>query len=137
MNHTRLWIAAAIIAIVLVSGFILSAPHTRDVSNTETLHDTTVSAPSVTLRDVFKKGVHTITGSVNVPNTCATVTAQATLLGDASSTKNILVALATSEDTGVCLQLPSQMDFSTTISAPSYLPITATVNGSIATTTIL
>lgn len=136
MNYKRLWIAAAIIAFVLAAGFMLSVPHVRDFSGTSVPRAATASAPLVTLHDAFKKGIHTITGSLNAPNACAIVTAKAIFLNNASSTESILVALSMPEDAGVCLQLPTRVNFSATVSAPANLPLTATVNGSAATTTI-
>lgn len=134
MNHTRLWIAATIIAFLIVVGFVLSVPHTRDVVR-EPVSRSATTTPLVTLHDEFKKGLHTITGSVEAPNACTIVTARANLQGDASSIQSIQVALSMLADTNVCLQLSTHMDFSTTITAPAQIPITATVNGSAATTT--
>jgi len=136
MSHTRLWISAAIIAIVIFVGFVLSVPHTRDVAQTPT--DTEIkNTPAVTLHDVFKKGTHTITGSVEAPNACTEVTATVVAVGDASTTESVLINISMTKDTGVCLQLPTQKDFSTTIAAPAHVPLSATVNGEEATTTIL
>jgi len=136
MNHTRLLTAAVIIAIVVVIGFVLSVPHTRDVANTELSQQIVeTSVPTVSLRDTFKKGVHTISGSIAVPNICTEVTAEASLISDESGSENIRVALSLSEDTGICLQLPARVNFSTTLSAPANLPLSATVNGLLATTT--
>jgi len=136
MNHTRLWAAAAIIAAVLFLGFALSVPHTRDVAEAPTTAETT-NVPSVSLRDVFKKGTHTITGSIKAPNACTVVTATATAVGNASSTERIHIDISMAEDQGVCLQLPTTENFSTTIAAPANLPLRATVNGEEATTTML
>jgi hypothetical protein len=136
MNHTRLWAAAVIIALIVVISFMLSVPHTRDVVGTPT-NTLAESVPSITLHDVFKKGLHTITGSLEAPNACTTVTASAVFLNNSSSTERILIKLSVPEDSGVCLQLPTQVKFSTTISAPANLPISATVNGIEATTTVL
>ncbi|MCX6787535.1 MAG: hypothetical protein NTY93_03410 [Candidatus Kaiserbacteria bacterium] len=136
MNHTRLLSAAVIIALVIIVGFVLSVPHTRDSALTDLSQTKTANIPTVALHDVFKKGVHTITGSLNAPNACAAITAKASLVGDASNATGILVAISMSEDTDdVCLQLPTRMNFSVTISAPASLPLTATVNGFVATTT--
>lgn len=137
MNHKRFWIAAAIIALIVIIGFALSVPHTRDVAQTKKLQDKTTIMPAVSLHDVFKKGVHTITGSLQVPNACTIVNVDATVSGDASSTQKILVDISQPSDVGVCLQLPTQANFSVTISAPAHLPISATVNGIEASTTIL
>jgi len=132
MNHQRLWIAAAIIAFVLIAGFVISVPHTRDVADTSELENKADNIPLVTLHDSFKKGVHTITGSINAPNECTIVTANAIL-----GTDEILIALSVPEDSGVCLQLPARINFSATISAPANLPIKATVNDLTATTTMI
>ena len=134
MSHTRLWIAATIIAFLVVVSFVFSVPHTRDVIR-EPAPQSATTVPLVTLHDGFKKGLHTITGSVEAPNACTIVTAQANLQGDASSTQSIQVALSMPIDANVCLQMPTRMDFSTTVTAPAQIPITATVNGSAATTT--
>jgi len=134
MSHKRLWMSASIIAVVIIVGFVLSVPHTSEVPRTD-LPETIVPVPTVTLHDSFKKSLHTITGSLMAPNACTTVTASATVIGSASSTQSILVSISMPEDTGVCLQLPTRITFSTTIVAPAQLPLTATVNGSVATTT--
>jgi len=136
MNHTRLWTAAAIITLVLVISFILSVPHTRDVAEAPLLAATS-STPVVSMRDTFKKGVHTITGSLDVPNACTGAVATASVVGDASSTERVLVEISSPKDEGVCLQLPTEANFSITIEAPAGLPITATVNGITANTTNL
>jgi len=137
MNHKRFWIAASIIAGIVVISFMLSVPHTRDIAQTEMPQDNVAIVPSVTLRDSFKKGVHTITGSLEAPNACSVITANAILSGSASSTDSIIIGISMSPDVGVCLQLPTRMNFSTTISAPAGLPLSATVNGHEATTTVL
>lgn len=135
MNQKRLWVSATIIALIVLVGFVLSVPHTRDIPGTSASGTAVSSVPLVTLRDVFKKGMHTITGSLLAPNACTIVTAHASLQGDASSTESILVALSMPSDVGVCLELPTRVNFSTTIAAPARVPLFATVNGSAASTT--
>lgn len=137
MSHKRLFIVATIIAGIILVGFVLSVPHTRDVPVELLSENVTPSVPSVTIRDSFKKGVHTITGSIEVPDACTTVSAQAMRAGDASSTESILVDIAMSEDSGICLERATVVRFETTIAAPAQLPIAATVNGAPATTTVL
>lgn len=132
-HHRRLWLAATIILVFIVAGFVLSVPRTRDIPQESVLSTATSSAPAVALRDTFKKGVHTLSGSLLAPNACTSVTAEAFLQGEASTTENILVALTMPEDTGICLQLPTKMDFKATLSAPADLPISVTVNGAPAT----
>lgn len=134
MNHTRLWTSAAIIALVIIVGFALSVPHTRDLPRPPG-SETVPTVPTVTINDSFKKGLHTITGSLIVANPCTIVTATASLVGSASSTQSILVAITMPEDTGVCLQEPVRVKFSTTIKADAGVPMQATVNDLSATTT--
>lgn len=135
MNQKRLWIAATIIAFVIIIGFVLSVPHTREVTRVFE-PEPVATVPSVTIHDVFKKGTHTITGSLMAPNACASVTAYTSLEGDVSSAeRSILVALTISTGTGICLELPTRVTFSTTIVAPAQVPILVTVDGSTASTT--
>ena len=141
MSHKRLLISSAIIAFVILISFALSVPHTRDVAQKLSSTSETTSIPVVTLRDAFKKGLHTISGSLQVPNACTAVSASTTLVGNASSTESlpaqagILIEISVQSDSENCLQLPTQTNFQTTISAPANLPFTVTVNGSSATTT--
>ena len=135
MKHTRLRAAATIIALIVGAGFILSVPHTHDVKEVPKVSTAPQSIPVVALQDSFKKNQHTITGSIIAPNACTIVTATATVSGSASSTQSILVALSMPPDTGICLQLPTPVDFKTTVSAPAGLPLIATVNGITASTT--
>lgn len=137
MTHTRLWISASIIALIVVGGFVLSVPHTRDSAKVATPLAASSSVPSVALRDVFKKGMHTITGSIVAPNACSTVSAQSSLQGDASSTQSILVQVSLPGISGVCLEVPTTLTFQTMLAAPARLPFTATVNDAPATTSML
>ena len=133
MNHTRLWAAATIIALVVIISFVLSVPHTRDLAVPQA-ERAAATIPSVTVRDSFKKGVHTISGSIEAPNACMTVSAKASLTSAASSTENILVEISTLDESGICLQLPTRISFQTTVTAPARTPITVTVDGAVATT---
>lgn len=137
MNHMRLWAAAAIIALIVIVGFWLSVPHTRDVHEVRDNLAVEESIPEVTLRDVYKKGVHTVTGSIMAPNACSTISSSAMLQDDASGAQNILVTVALENGVGVCLELPTRETFQVTVAAPAHLPFTATVNGVLATTTAL
>ena len=136
MSQRRLWIAAAIIAVVIIAGFMFSVPHTSEVARTPTVAET-ASAPAVTLHDAFKKNTHTITGSLLAPSACTTVTARAVTIGGASTTESIRIIVSMTKNTGVCLQLQTSESFSTTIVAPAHLPFSAIVNGEEASTTVL
>jgi hypothetical protein len=134
MNRMRLWVSAAIIACIILIVFALSVPHTRDVE-VKSAASTTTNVSVVTVHDIFKKGVHTISGSIDVSNACTPVSASATLVGTASSTESILVAITLQVDPGICLQVPTSVSFRTTLTAPARLPIDVTVNGTPASTT--
>lgn len=136
MTHSRLWISAGIIALAIFVIFIFSVPHTRDISQEE-VGDNAPVVPIVMLRDSFKKGTHTITGSIGAPNACTTVSAHPRIDTNASGTENIFVEISMVADEGVCLQLPTPMSFSTTVVAPEELPVIVTVQGVEASTTPL
>ena len=134
-NHKRLWTAATIIAVVIIGGFLVSVPRASEVPEAAA-PAIEPAVPEVTLRDSYKKGVHTISGSIMAPTPCTLLTANARYAGSASTTdEHIVVSLAMPSDTGVCLQVLTKVNFSTTIDAPADLPITVFVNGVEATTT--
>lgn len=135
MSQMRLWASAGIIAVVILIVFALSVPHTRDVEVKTLPTVAEANPPVVVLQDSFRKGVHTISGSIETPNACTPVLASAAIVGNASDTQSILIAISTQSDSGVCLQVPTFVNFKTTVSGPANLPITATVNGLTATTT--
>jgi|SRR3989338_10119437 len=129
-HHTRLWASALIIGALIIGGFVLSVPRAREVFEGPTAKTVPLSVPSIVIRDSFKKGMHTITGSVQAPNACSTVTAEASVESD-----HILLALTMPEDTGVCLQVATPIPFSVSIAAPADARIQTTLNGTLATTT--
>ncbi len=132
MSHKRLLVAATIIASIILAGFVLSVPRTSEITPESSTESTTLGVPEVKIRDVYKKGVHTITGSIEAPDACTTVSAEAILVGE-----GILVEISMPEDSGICLERPSTVRFSTTVTAPAKIPITANVNGVAASTTEL
>jgi hypothetical protein len=127
MIHKRLWLSASIIALIILVGFILSVPHTRDLPRPSISPDTEAVVPKVTVRDVYKKGVHTLTGSVEAPNPCTTLSVSASV-ATSSGTEAILLAISLPQDTGVCLQNAVMLPFSTTVTASLNVPVKATVN---------
>lgn len=135
MKYSRLWVLSAIVAVIILIGFVFSVPHTRD-NGTLAIESVATDIPVVTLRDSFKKGVHTITGSLQAPNACSVVAAEASLSDETSDTSGILVVLSVSEDSDICLQVPTRVSFTTAISAPARVPIVVTVDGTPATTSL-
>ena len=133
MNQMRLWASAAIIAGVVLLAFMFSVPHTRDLKVVEA--PVKPDVPFVTVHDSFKKGTHTLSGSLVAPNACAEVSSVASVRGDASSTSSILIAMTLTLDTSLCLQVPTKISFQNILAAPADLPISVTVNGVVASTT--
>lgn len=128
-----------VVIVLIIVGIFLFAPHTRDVQVATTASSTPQVASTtgqiVSLRDTYRRGAHTISGDVVAPNPCTLVSATSTLVGTASTSQRIAVALNMPRDTGICLQEPKTMSFSTTLTAPKGLPISVRVNGTLATTT--
>ncbi|MHB1163446.1 MAG: hypothetical protein ACYCZZ_02925 [Minisyncoccota bacterium] len=137
MRHMRLRVASTIIALIILVGFAISAPHTRDIVETFPPQTAATSTPAVALHDAFRKGLHTITGSIEAPTPCTSLVATATAIGDASSTTGVLLSISMPVDTGVCLQQATTLNFSSTVTAPAGVPITVKVNDFVATTTAL
>lgn len=135
MKSSRLWTAAGIIGAVIVVMFILSVPRTSELPDKSSDDAPQAVAPTVKLSTVYKKGVHTIRGSIVAKDACTSVEATATgNNGEASSTE-VLLTIKTLETGGVCLQIPTSIEFATTVNAPANLPIAVTVNGIMASTT--
>ncbi len=134
MNSSRLLAASAIIAVAIIIGFALSIPHARDGGVAVLPAGAPTTTPVVAYRDAYRRGIHTITGSVLAPNSCTLVTATATPITTGSSTSAIRLTLSMPADQGVCLQLPSTVTFSVQVKAPQNAPITATINGALAST---
>lgn len=134
MTPRHLWAAAFLIGIIILIGFILSVPHTsRDVGKAVEQVTEAPHIPTVALKDSYKKGTHTLSGSLTAPNACATASVSAT-----STQGAILLSLTlVTDDKTVCLQTPTDIKFSTSLNASASLPITVTVNGVIASTTAL
>ena len=134
-RRTRFRAASVIIACVVLAGFLFMTPHAREVVRTEAPKPAE-PAQVVALRDAYRKGVHSISGTLDVPDACATVSASAETAGTASSTETIIVALVVPTTEGVCLQVPSLAAFAVKVSAPAGARVSSvTVNGRTASTT--
>lgn len=120
-NHTRLWAAATIIGAIIIGGFVLSVPRGREVP--EGSAQATAGVPKIVVRNAFKKGVHTLSGSVLAPDACTSVSAEASLVGD-----EILLALSMSEDVDICLEVSTPVTFSTSLEAPVGASVRTTLN---------
>lgn len=135
MNHTRLWVVATIFVVIIVVLFAVFAPRARNVVD-DSAPRTTTTGPSVALHDVYKKGVHTISGLLQVPNPCTPISAEA-VLSNNSGIPSILVDIKSQESYGVCLERKTLAKFTATIVAPPSLPIRVQINSVLASTTPL
>lgn len=134
--HSRLSTVALILAIAIIGGFFLSVPRAREAQEPESAHVPVLASttPLASLHSSFKKGVRTITGSVTAPNACTSVSAEAVLTG-ASTSPRILLDISMPEDTGPCLQVPTNVPFTASLVAPAEAAIDVRVNSVVASTT--
>ncbi len=137
MNQTRFWLAAAIIAVVIIIGFIFSVPpHTKDIPQATSSKEATTTQ-QVALHDVYKKGTHTFSGNIIVPNACTNVTAEATTTGKVASTTQVTLSLTAPINSEICLQIAQKVKFSTTLIAPRAVSVRVFINNTEASTTRL
>lgn len=134
--NTRLALIALVIVLVLVCGFWLFTPRAPKVPTPAPARAAIAASttPAVSLTDSYKKGVHTLSGSVMAPDACAQVTATAAFATSTGS-QEIDLELSLPATQGVCLEVPTEAAFKTTVAAPSGLPVVVELNGVIATTT--
>ena|SRR3989344_5360902 len=131
--NVRLTIVAVILALVIFVGFVISVPRASEVREAELAGG--VAVPDVTLEDTYKKGTHTLSGTVRAPDACTTASASATF---ASATDAmILLDISMPPSTGMCLTVPTDVEFETTVDAPAETPVRVLVNGATASTTLL
>lgn len=129
--HARFWMAALILAVVIVGGFALSVPHAREVAESVPQEDAvSETAPLVSLEDSYDEGVRTIEGVVLAPDACATVGAEAVL-----AVERIQVDVMVMRDEELCLEIPAEREFSASIEAADDAPLDVRINGVLATST--
>ncbi len=126
--YSRTRLAIGVLIGIIAFSFFFSVPRTRDIVESTVLTTAMSEAPDVSLQDVFKKGVHTLTGSVEAQNACANLSVEALHEDAGAPEAHIRVAITLTPYEGTCLQLPTRMRFSAQISAPAKLPVVATVN---------
>lgn len=127
MSHKRLYIAAAIVAVLVLISFLISVPRAEDGAEVARTEETSTVPSEISLSSVYNKGAYTISGAVLAPDACTSATTEARLVGDPAT--GIEVAITLSESDDVCLEIPTMTRFSLSLTAPAELPIAATVNG--------
>jgi hypothetical protein len=127
MMHQR-WIVSGIVIAVVIAAFLFSVPRTTEIPE-DVPAVSSVAVPSVLVEDSVRRGVHTLSGSIEAPDACSTVVAQASYEGADTENAHILLAVTLTLSEGVCLEVPTRMRFTATVTAPAGVPIEATVNG--------
>lgn len=139
MHTMRVWSPAVIIAAVLIIGFVLSVPRVRDLGGKSPVDTSTPYSPVVYVHDVYtsKKGTHAITAKISLPDACTTISGEASAApgASASSTDVITLALDMPDTSGVCLEEPATTTLTFNVSAGKGAVVTATINGTNASTT--
>ena len=128
MDTKRLWSAAAVIGVVLIVGFVLSVPQVRDLG-ARPAPVVATSTPVVYFHDVYKKGMHTITAKIALPDACTNISGQAS-----APTDTVTLAFDMPADTDICLQEVATTTLSLTVAANAGATITASINGNNAST---
>ena len=122
----RTVIIRAGVLLLAALAYFLFVPHAKELP--APAQQSAAPAPAVYIHDAYSKGVHTLRGAVQVKNPCTTISAQTSLSG-ASTSPSIAVAISSTPDDGVCLQLFATSTFTLTVPAPRSASITATFNG--------
>lgn len=122
----RIGFAAFVIVVFL--GTVLFALRTSEAPHTTEPLTASSTPPAVSLKDSYKKGAHTLTGSLTVPTPCHSVTASASFL-PSEVPPTIRVDVDAPADDGLCLTLPTDKTFSLSVSAPQDVPTVVYVNG--------
>ncbi len=129
-SPVRITYSALIIAFVVLITFVLSVPRSQNeqVQDYESPSLSTTT-PKLLITEEHDRGVRTFSGSLDVSNACTVVSAEAELVGNASSTQNIALYVIAPTMEGVCLQIPKTIEFEASIEAPEDLPVEVYVNG--------
>ncbi len=135
----KIALSVFVATILLIGLYALYIPHANLNNETAPLAEITpVPAPPVFLKDAYRKGEHTISGSLLAPTACTTLTATANVSPSAASStpETITITLLMPPDTGVCLQQLTKMSFTVSATAAADALFHVLVNGQVASTTI-
>ncbi|VAW32632.1 hypothetical protein MNBD_CPR01-290 [hydrothermal vent metagenome] len=134
----RILYVIALGIIVFVVWSIYSSPHISNSTRKGHKEATTTPAISVlvSLKDIYHRGIHTITGAVVTPTPCYTVDAE-TKMVPSTTPPVIRLDLSIPPDTGRCLQLSATTTFSVKQKAKKDARLSTYINGvQVATSTI-
>ncbi len=132
-----LFISIFIIVAGIIGTIFSSAKVSNDVRPVSIVATTT--SPIITLKllkDSYRRGIHTISGAVVVPNPCYVVNARTSLIPSTTPTV-IRLDLSVPEYTGRCLELTATTTFITKQKAEKRATITTYLNGVLTATSTI
>lgn len=126
----RSWIIAGALIIALIGAYGVYALKAGEGANAPKPPANSAPAASVvSVKDVYSKGIHTITGVVLAPDACTSIE---TTVATSSAPSLYLVTPA---DGDICLELPTEVPFSAEIDADATTSTMVYLNEVLATTT--
>jgi hypothetical protein len=131
----RIALAVFVAVVIIIAAFAFFTPHAnRGGEQAPSASIVQKPVPDVSLSDSYKKGMHTISGSIMAPTPCTSVTADASV---ASGTPAVIsVTISMPSDAGICLQQATVVPFKVSAAAGADAIIAAYVNGAPASTTV-
>ncbi len=135
MKH--IFIVGLIIVAFVVLSIVSFSPRLPDGKRSVVTVETPVTSPIkiVSLKDSYRRGKHTIKGSVSIPTVCYTVDFKS-LLVPSTTPQVIRVDLLIPKDSGRCLELSSTGSFKIIKKAPKNSIIKVYINNTFATSTV-
>lgn len=117
-------------ALLILGGLVFflptaQAPEPQSVTSTST--PTSLPTPP-TFTHTFKKGTHTLIGTLTLPTPCYQV-AESVEIDDTATPEQVTVAITTSTDDGLCVQVIDERLVEVSFDASADAVITATLNG--------
>ncbi len=135
MKH--IFIVGLVIVAFVVLSIVSFSPRLPDGKRSVVTVEAPIVAPIriISLSDSYRRGKHTIRGSVSIPTTCYTVDSKS-LLVPSTTPQVIRVDLFIPKDNGRCLDLPSTDSFKIIEKASKNSIIKVYINNTFATSTV-
>ncbi len=129
--NVRLVVSIFICIVVITAGIFFFATY-EGAQVKEKVPTQATTTPAVTLKDSFKKGIHTITGTVTVPTPCTEIDANAAV-DSAQNPPVIQVNITTTASEGICLLRAENEAFTLKVTAPESATVVTSVDGILVT----
>ena len=128
MKKNKIVIVVVALSIVLVGVLLLpkaQAPVVSDVPNTT--QEERASESAVVFSHFFKKGTHTLSGTITLPTPCYQID-QNIIIDDTFSPEKVAIALTTSTDDQICIQVIDEREVEITFDAAEDAEIVMTLD---------